>query len=528
MGDKLENRTLYKKQNKIRFIRENYDTDATKETVGYFFQRCYMYENKLKTDISQFTKENFTFLYTNYFELATHKPLDSHLSYISKYQKWCSKELKSPIQYDINKLTEDDKEKLIVMPNYLSREELYNIIDNHKSNMRSKAVLFLVYEGIAGKRYNEITHLRIEDLKQNSIEIHGERSRLNFVPSKLIGVLNETNALTEMPKNIRGGIPKATKSNLYDNGYIIKNSHKSMKPLSGQRIVAMIHDILDDYYGKELKNPVSFIETSGKLDYFKRIRSELGLGTHEVSKSAYQNLCNRYGMNKSRWADFKRLINEIDDGIFVRNESEQKSIIQAIINHIPKDFTYDDMVDVDVEEIEDNLILNDNPLYEGNGFEKITEPYSEVNDINSIDVLAFLGNETGSNNLSTTKVTIERLIRASSLSNQIKIHYDYECQLCGRKLPTNSSKGHIAEAHHIRPYNKIHKGDDTIENMIVLCPNCHAQFDDLYYAINPENLTVYCKDKNDMYNLKYIELKPPHRLSKYYLEYTWNKFNEKT
>lgn len=83
-----------------------------------------------------------------------------------------------------------------------------------------------------------------------------------------------------------------------------------------------------------------------------------------------------------------------------------------------------------------------------------------------------------------------------------------------------------SEAHHIRPYNKTHKGDDTIGNMVVLCPNCHSQFDNLYYAIHPSTRLVHCLDEDDRFHLAKMEFIGEHELSEKYLTYTWKLFKK--
>lgn len=149
-------------------------------------------------------------------------------------------------------------------------------------------------------------------------------------------------------------------------------------------------------------------------------------------------------------------------------------------------------------------------------------PYSPENDINFTDLEEYpLENK---HNLDNTKVTIQRLVRDSNIAKKLKALYNYECQLCGFKLP-KSDGGFLAEAHHIQPYNKTHLGDDTSLNLIVLCPNCHAQFDDFYFAINPKTLQVHCLNHEDDYHLYNIEFK--HELDNKYLEYAWNIFSDK-
>lgn len=70
-------------------------------------------------------------------------------------------------------------------------------------------------------------------------------------------------------------------------------------------------------------------------------------------------------------------------------------------------------------------------------------------------------------------------------------------------------------------------GDDNIKNLIVLCPNCHSQFDYLYYAINPQTMEIHCIDNNDEKHLAQLYFVDGHQLGKKYLEYTWNLFISK-
>ena len=73
----------------------------------------------------------------------------------------------------------------------------------------------------------------------------------------------------------------------------------------------------------------------------------------------------------------------------------------------------------------------------------------------------------------------------------------------------------------------MHKGDDTIGNMIVLCPNCHSQFDNLFYAIHPNTKVVHCIDENNQFHLKKMEFIGEHELEEKYLTYTWKLFKKR-
>lgn len=177
---------------------------------------------------------------------------------------------------------------------------------------------------------------------------------------------------------------------------------------------------------------------------------------------------------------------------------------------------------------------NKNELYDRYNIEEILPEkkrevdvgfYSELNDVNQNDIGDYDMNNN--RNLETNKVTIQRMVRDSKISQKLRRQYDNECQLCGYRLRKANGE-YYSEAHHIQPYNKFHRGDDNSNNLIVLCPNCHTQFDDLYYAIHPETQKVHCiLGEDDQYHLEILAMREGHTLNNKYLEYTWNLFEEK-
>ncbi|WP_198510290.1 HNH endonuclease signature motif containing protein, partial [Bacillus solitudinis] len=86
----------------------------------------------------------------------------------------------------------------------------------------------------------------------------------------------------------------------------------------------------------------------------------------------------------------------------------------------------------------------------------------------------------------------------------------------------------LTEAHHIKPYNKKHRGDDRKENLVVLCPNCHAQFDDSYFAIHPDTNKVHCIfGEDDPKHETPLLILEGHNLGVNYLQYAWKEFERK-
>jgi predicted HNH restriction endonuclease len=69
-----------------------------------------------------------------------------------------------------------------------------------------------------------------------------------------------------------------------------------------------------------------------------------------------------------------------------------------------------------------------------------------------------------------------RIIRDSTLAHELKRLYQYRCQICEHSIILNQQERY-AEGHHIKPLGQPHGGPDISPNMIVLCPNHHAELD---------------------------------------------------
>ena len=105
------------------------------------------------------------------------------------------------------------------------------------------------------------------------------------------------------------------------------------------------------------------------------------------------------------------------------------------------------------------------------------------------------------------EVFISRVIRDTKISKQIKKRYNYECQICGLSISTNTEAGKYVEAAHIKPIAK--GGNDNPNNIICLCPNHHTMLDFGTISID-DDLTLLgmkgelkCNHKLDIENLKY-------------------------
>ncbi|WEK34676.1 MAG: YDG/SRA domain-containing protein [Candidatus Pseudobacter hemicellulosilyticus] len=109
---------------------------------------------------------------------------------------------------------------------------------------------------------------------------------------------------------------------------------------------------------------------------------------------------------------------------------------------------------------------------------------------------------------------VVRVIRDTKKAREIKRLYNFECQVCGQTIGTKSGK--YAEGAHIRPLGRPHNGDDSVDNLICVCPNHHVMFDKGTFSIDDNlefigvvtgRLTLHPKHTLNQENLQY------HRIS---------------
>ena len=89
------------------------------------------------------------------------------------------------------------------------------------------------------------------------------------------------------------------------------------------------------------------------------------------------------------------------------------------------------------------------------------------------------------------KCNVVRFIRDTQKSRRLKKIYENRCQICGYQLEIGE-KVYYSEVHHLRPLNE--GGDDDFNNMVVLCPTHHAEFD--YGVICIDEDLTHVIDKN--------------------------------
>ena len=106
--------------------------------------------------------------------------------------------------------------------------------------------------------------------------------------------------------------------------------------------------------------------------------------------------------------------------------------------------------------------------------------------------------------------TITRVVRDSQLANTVKTIYNHQCQVCGTAIPTKN--GFYSEGAHIKPLGIPHNGDDSLGNLLCLCPNHHVMLDKGAFSVRNDLslvgavdgfLTIHEGHKIDLENLNY-------------------------
>lgn len=108
------------------------------------------------------------------------------------------------------------------------------------------------------------------------------------------------------------------------------------------------------------------------------------------------------------------------------------------------------------------------------------------------------------------KSTVVRIVRDFKIALDIKKLYHFKCQICGTALKTKS--GYYAEGAHIKPLGKPHNGDDSLSNILCLCPNHHVMLDKGSLSINNNFDLIGCVSGK-------LTIDPNHKINKQNLAY---------
>jgi len=152
----------------------------------------------------------------------------------------------------------------------------------------------------------------------------------------------------------------------------------------------------------------------------------------------------------------KIICDEIEElqkaGIKIGEYKKLRNIYKLITGReYPEYTTYED---IDLKEQEELIP----PLKETQNKEQIIQELKEVNP-QTPTMVEFKGKQYKRDNKSIS---------------QLKILRDFKCQICGTRILKKDREFYIEAAHIVE---KHHKGPETPDNILILCPNHHKEFD---------------------------------------------------
>jgi hypothetical protein len=118
------------------------------------------------------------------------------------------------------------------------------------------------------------------------------------------------------------------------------------------------------------------------------------------------------------------------------------------------------------------------------------------------------------------QIQVTRVIRDTAIVRRLKQLYLNKCQVCGEAIVLRSK--HYSEGHHLQPLGSDHKGPDIEGNIIVVCPNHHAEFDYGAIAINPDTLELVHVNQANRFSGDKLQVHSLHPLGKQYLTYHYD------
>ena len=110
--------------------------------------------------------------------------------------------------------------------------------------------------------------------------------------------------------------------------------------------------------------------------------------------------------------------------------------------------------------------------------------------------------------------------RDSKLVLKLKKEYKNICQVCGYKIQKSNGE-YYSEVHHFWPLQ--YGGEDTKNNMLVLCPNHHKEFDLCSIALLDDGNSIINQKKEVKFHLTFLK---GHKIDKKNIDFHLNRFDE--
>lgn len=123
-----------------------------------------------------------------------------------------------------------------------------------------------------------------------------------------------------------------------------------------------------------------------------------------------------------------------------------------------------------------------------------------------------------------TTAETSRILRNTIPTTALKELYEYSCQVCGEKRWRTLDQPY-AEGHHLKPLGRPHDGPDISGNILVLCPNHHADFDYGMIDVDPTTFEINHAYDDEIDGMK-LAIHEEHNLFPEFVEYHSNQLSQ--
>jgi|SRR5579862_6862607 len=118
-------------------------------------------------------------------------------------------------------------------------------------------------------------------------------------------------------------------------------------------------------------------------------------------------------------------------------------------------------------------------------------------------------------------------VRNAQNVRELKTLYKNTCMFCGKQTVIGvDPPKHYSEAAHIKPLGQPHNGPDRKDNMVLLCPEHHLQFDRgllrIRKRLRSSTITIASKIADDPIDGNALTLRAPHELDDEYVSWHYN------
>lgn len=322
---------MYNKEIKEAFINAIDRNESSKTQYLTMFNKVEPYENKLSKDLYDMDMDDLDDLFYK-LKRRTSRSAVQFFNLVKAYISWAKDNgySESSLHPIVDVVNHDFVEKYLykVGVSYYTRDELIEASEN-LLNVKDKALVMSLFEGISGESYSEIINLKYDDLKKEDGRYFAEvmydeidkKTRQVEITEHLYNLLIETYE-TKETKNKNGG-----KSRVVDGEYIFRKNRVGSDGdirytfgIVSTKQMTLIKDAFDD---KNIN--ATRIINSGLMWYSNEMMDEKRVLTKDIVKKLTEKFdLTVNNPNGTKYASYTRFKERIDIDYMVETYGDFK------------------------------------------------------------------------------------------------------------------------------------------------------------------------------------------------------------